>query len=76
MTTELVEKIRIGDPLSDQELDDAIEFYSKMKSGLRLLGPHYYLPWVEVQRVFETLIGYRNYRQRDKMDKWIIEEHL
>jgi hypothetical protein len=73
MTTEIIEKIRVGYPLSEQELNDAIEFYDKMRSGLRLLGTHYYLAWAEITRVYETLIGYRNYRQRDKLDKWIID---
>jgi hypothetical protein len=66
MTADLIEKILIGDPLSDLELDEAIEFYGKMESGLRLLGPHYHLAWIQVQRVLDTLQGYKRYRDWDK----------
>jgi len=62
VTAEIAHKIRVGDPLSDDELNDAIEFYGRMESGLRLLGPHYHLAWVEVQRTYEALRSYRHHR--------------
>lgn len=62
MTAEIVEKIRVGDPLTDEELNDAIDFYGRMESGLRLLGPHYHLAWVDVQRVYHELRSYRHHR--------------
>jgi hypothetical protein len=66
MTAEIIKKIRVGDPLSDLELEEAIEFYGRMESGLSLLGTHYYLAWIEVQRVYDALRGYRRYRDREK----------
>lgn len=69
MTAKLIEKILVGDPLSDLELDESIEFYGRMESGLRLLGPHYHLAWTQVQRVLDTLQGYRSYRERDRIYK-------
>jgi len=62
MTADLIEKIRVGDHLTDEELDEAIAFYGQLESGLRLLGPTFHLAWVEVQRVYHALRGYRHHR--------------
>lgn len=62
MTADIVEKIRVGDPLTDEELDEAIAFYGQLESGLRLLGPTYHLAWIEVQRVLYQLQSYRHNR--------------
>jgi hypothetical protein len=62
MTADVIEKIRVGDHLTDEELDEAIAFYGQMESGLRLLGPTFHLAWAEVQRVLYQLQSYRHNR--------------
>ena len=62
MTADVIEKILVGDPLTDEELDEAIAFYGQLESSLRLLGPTYHLAWIEVQRVYHALRGYRYHR--------------
>ena len=62
MTAEIIRKIRDGDRLSDAELNEAIDFYGRMEDGLRLLGPHFHLARVEVQRTHNTLQTYRYHR--------------
>ena len=69
MTPATIEKIRVGDHLTDTELDDAIEFYGRMESGLRMLGPHYHLAWVEVQRGYNALRSYRHHRDEYRREE-------
>lgn len=59
MTAQIIHKIIVGDPLSDDELNAAISFYGQMEAGLRLLGPKYHLAWAEVQRTYSSLQLYR-----------------
>jgi hypothetical protein len=66
MTPEIVEKVRVGDGLSDAELNTALAFYGQMESGLRLLGPRFHLAWAEVQRVHDMLRSYRHNRESYK----------
>jgi hypothetical protein len=64
MTPELIEKLRVGDHITDEELNTALAFYGQMGSGLRLLGPTFHLAWAEVQRVLYQLQSYRDHRDR------------
>ena len=48
--------------MSDDELNDAIEFYGRLETSLRLLGPHFHLAWVEIQRTYDALRSYRHHR--------------
>lgn len=59
---EILEKIASGDGLNDFQLDKAIEFYTQMEQGLRLLGPHYHLAWVPVMHTLDALQGYKRAR--------------
>lgn len=61
----IIAKIQDGDRLSDDELNVALEFYGQMEKGLRLLGPHYHLPWAAVRRVHDELQSYRQSRDAD-----------
>jgi hypothetical protein len=65
MTPAIIAKIQEGDRLTDDELNVALEFYSQMEKGLRLLGPHYHLPWAAVRRVHDELQSYRLSRDAD-----------
>ena len=69
MTTEIIAKFRVGDPLTDEELDDAIASYARMESGLRIPGPHYHLEWVEVQRVYDALRSYHHHRDEHRREE-------
>ena len=66
MTPEIVEKVRVGDGLSDAELNTALSFYGQLESGLRLLGPTFHLAWAEVQRVLHMLESYKHNRDAYK----------
>ena len=62
MTEELERKIRIGDGLTDAELETALAFYANMESGLRLLGSHFHHAWVDVSGVHRRLQEYHKCR--------------
>ncbi len=66
MTREIIEKISSGDHLTDEELDEAIIFYGRIETDIRLLGEKFFLPWAEVRRVYDTLRGYRYHRNWGK----------
>jgi hypothetical protein len=66
MTPEIVEKVRVGDGLSDAELNTALSFYGQLEAGLRLLGPRFHLAWAEVQRVLHMLESYKHNRDAYK----------
>lgn len=66
ISKELVEKIRVGDPITDDELDQAIEFYETMTTGADVLGSTFYLFWWECRRTLDRLYGYREARQERK----------
>lgn len=52
---EVIEKIRRGDAIDDAELRQALRFYCDMEAGLKALGPHFHLAWVEVSRTSQLL---------------------
>jgi hypothetical protein len=41
----LIKKIDVGDGLTDDELAEALNFFSEVEWRLRLLGPHYHFAW-------------------------------
>jgi len=62
---ELLDRIRQApEQLSDEDLDEGIEFFGRMEAGLRALGPHYHLAWAEVHRTWQMLRGFRMIKQR------------
>lgn len=58
----IVGKIRIGDSLFNAELDAAIEFYTAMEEGLRVLGPAHHLGWRDVASTLERLRSFKEAR--------------
>lgn len=60
---ELLKKIDQGDGLTDNDLTEAITFFSDVEWRLRLLGPHYHFAWKDayfkLQR-FEEFHAARN----------------
>lgn len=51
----IIEKIRTGAALSNQELNDAFEFYTELEEALDILGSEFRLPWKEVMHAKERL---------------------
>lgn len=64
MTKELIERIRIGDPIDDKELDDAIKFYKELESKTKLLGQRFHFYWVHCLNELRRLQGYKEARKR------------
>lgn len=65
MTEEILEKIAVGDGLSDEELEIAIRFYSRLEADLKLLGAEYRLAWRPVMFRLRELEGYKASRERN-----------
>jgi hypothetical protein len=55
MNLETIGKIRDGDGLTNEELEEAIVWFSSLEESLTLLGPKFYLAKVEVIRILESL---------------------
>lgn len=49
MTKEIVQKVQIGDGLTNEELLIAIRFYNQLEDMLDIMGPVYTLAWREVR---------------------------
>lgn len=56
---EIIEKIRLGDGLTDSELEKGLDFFKDMAMGLRALGPNFYHAWKECNFTFMKLEGYQ-----------------
>jgi|OM-RGC.v1.033515727 hypothetical protein len=63
MTQDMIEKIAVGDGLTDAELAVALEFYTDLQQKLRLLGPTFHLAWVEVNRIQRDLERFKFHRE-------------
>ena len=63
---EIYEKLRNGDPLSDEELTIGVAHFSKAADMLRPLGPRFALATDELRRVANVLDDYRNARKRNR----------
>jgi len=59
---EIIDKINIGDALSDSELDRALTFYASLENDLKLLGNHFHHAWFDVFQTFERLKSYKRAR--------------
>jgi len=64
MTKEIIERISIGDPLTDKELDEAIKFYEDLESKTYLLGQRFHFYWIHCNDELTRLKGYKQARQR------------
>lgn len=63
MLTRIIdEKIERGDPLTDDELRDAIAAYEAAATALLPLGPKFSLAFREANRLAEELKGYARHR--------------
>ena len=61
---DLIEKKRHGDALSDEELDQLIEYYSNLTSLLREQGERGHIYWYYFFLELDTLLGYKYARER------------
>jgi len=52
-----------GDPISDRELVELMDFYKEMYVGLRALGPHFHIAWKEVHTRLMKLESYAHARE-------------
>lgn len=64
MTKTLITKINIGDGLTKQDLQCALEFYKDAAETLRLLGPSFKLAWQDVLRTLDRLQYFDAARKR------------
>ena len=59
----IVEKIRVGDGITDEELDEAITLYVRLTCDLEILGPHFHLVLVSVHNTLARLTDYKKSRE-------------
>lgn len=60
----LIEKKRNGDPISNEELDMLIDYYSNLTTLLKEQGERGHIYWYYFFLELETLLGYKQARQR------------
>jgi hypothetical protein len=56
------EKFNSGSPLTDEELEDGIEFFTELEKSLSSLGPVFKLPANEVRRILYCLESFKTAR--------------
>lgn len=64
VSSELIEKFNQGDPISDDELNALIIFYTDLEQKLSLFGKEYHLVWKDVYMDLIRLNGYKDARKR------------
>ncbi len=64
LTKEVIEKIQVGDSLTDLELNYAIKFYGDLTKMLWVLGPEFKHAWREVDRIHDALQYFAEARKR------------
>lgn len=57
------DKFNNGEPLTDQDLDEGIEFFRQLAHNLSSLGPVFRLSANEARRVHCSLLAFRAARQ-------------
>lgn len=60
----LIEKRRVGDALSDEELDLLIQYYSNLTSLLKEQGERGHIYWYYFFLELDTLLNFKQSRQR------------
>lgn len=60
------EKFLIGDPIEDDELNEAIVFFKDLSDSLHSLGPVFALPANEAARVYLGLGDFRRAREHSQ----------
>lgn len=63
---EIHEKILGGSPISDEELEEAAEFYNDLTDKLDILGPQFSMVANEIRRLKFTVNGFAEARKRHK----------
>ncbi len=61
--SEIIGKIKMGDPINDDELKKALEFYNDLEEKLKLLGERFHFAW---RNVFDTQHMLQGYAQARK----------
>lgn len=59
---EILDKIHIGDGLSNSELDLALKFYRELVESLECLGKEFKLAWREAFRILMDLESFQYHR--------------
>lgn len=62
ISQELLERFRVGDPISDNELTRLIKYYDQTLTNIELLGPEFNLFIKEIRLRTERLHGYKEAR--------------
>lgn len=60
---DIINKIEIGDHLSDLELEKAIKWYSELEHKLVILGNKYYIAWYSVFYTLNSLKSFKFHRE-------------
>lgn len=63
---QVLEKVRVGDGLTDVELDMMLDFYEDLSVKLQALGPKYQLAWHPVYMTCQTLKDFKAVRERNR----------
>lgn len=63
------EKLCNGDSIADGELEKAIEFFRKLESSLRVVGPVFQLAANEAGRGYQQLYGFSAARKRTSLTR-------
>ena len=61
----LIEDIKLGNPIMDEELEAAIEFYGGLVESLDCLGLEYKLPANDARNTLYRLEGFKEARIRN-----------
>lgn len=64
MMQPILQKIAVGDGLTDSELRVAVEFYDDLRDKLSLLGPRFQLAWEPVFHRSMQLQGFLEARRK------------
>lgn len=66
ISEQIVNKVQLGEKLTDRELDQAVEFYNNLAESLNCLGPVYKLAWRAIWEEANRLRGFRDARLAQK----------
>jgi len=69
LSKELIERIDNGDSISDDELHDAIVFYTDLVESLTCLGKEYFIAARPLRTIMFRLEGYQQARDQQARDE-------
>ena len=64
---ELIEKYRLGDNLTDPELDTLLQHYGMLEQLLKFHGERYHLAWRAIYDDLHQLAGFKKARAENKV---------